>query len=326
MNPVTPFTMPPVIVDVWALKDQANYIFQYDSTKSQTKVTVYNINGITNGAEFYIGSYDNDYKSFLCTVVNSSGKCTAPATPGKSICLGHSTWNPCISYGRIDNADATSSMGWTFDGVSAAPGIMWFEGGVNLNNGVNYTTILATKNVITGGQLELYSANYGGYNGVCLAQRLGTANATYTSRFSNQYPTNLCDKTLGVYNPIPTGNIGIASGGFTGDPAAFSGGVVKLGTNNQIFGAVLAGHSLTTGGQTVVHGYVTAAAQGGKIGGDGVANTLGANSTIDLTSTVPTYTAADIPVMGVVPAPPTPSGSASDDFKDRSKIIWSRYL
>ncbi len=339
MEPVTPFSMPPVVIDARALKVHANYVFEYDEAVSRTKVTVFNIGGVTNpdGEEFYLGNYkayDDEHNvhhsprlNYLCTAFDNEGFCTAPAGDGFAICVGHSNYNECVDYTDIVMESGTTTKGWVFNGIAAAPGIMWFEGSVELNNGKNYTTIIATGNVKTGGGLNVYSVNYGGYAGICDASTYG--HTDYLSRFENQFPTNLCDNTTspGTYTPIPTGNIGIIAGSYSTDsPPVFSGGEVELGSSNKVHGAVLAGQSLNTSGQTEVYGYVTAAAQGGKVAAGTRANSLAANTTIDLTTTVDTYDPTGIP-MEITPEPIIPVIPGADtDYREKSKILWSRYL
>lgn len=314
MTKLQPFSIPKTVVDVWVLKDKANYVFEYDEDKGRTKVTVQNINGQVDDVDYYIGDYPGKHKSYLCTEFNAAGKCIAPAEPHLTVCLGHSTNNDCISY---DVATET----WELDGTSAAPGIMWFKGSVILDNGRNYTTILATGNVKTGGQFRGVSVNYAGYDEICLAtgRQIGMQ-TEYRKRFGHQYPTNLCDKEEGEYLPIPTGNIAIAAGGYNPEKGGeYSGGNIELATNNEVYGAVLAGGTLKTGGSTKVYGHVLAAVQGER----GLEeNKLGGNTTIDLSDTPDTYDPSIIPDM----APPCITGCEPEDFSERSKLLWSRYL
>lgn len=317
MEEVAPVEIPRMVVDVWTLKEDANYVFQWDSAKNATKVSVKNINGITDG-DYYIGDYSGPAKSYICEEVNSSGACTAPASPIGAICIGHSLYNSCLSY------DVASEK-WTFNGTSAAPGIMWFEGNVLLDNGYNYTTILATGNVSTGGQFRGVSLNYGGYEGTCRANGPGIPSSMkpyYTALFLNRYPTQLCDIGAGEYISKPIGNIAIAAGGYNPDDSgAYSGGDVSLGASNEVYGSILAGGYLETGGSTRVFGYVTAAAQGVRGSKD---NALGGNTQIDLTHSNDDYDPTIVPDMTNGACPDCEG--LGPDSAERSRILWSRYL
>lgn len=327
IDPLDLFTINPMVVDVWAMRAKANYVFEYDTIAQRPAVRVYHINGQVDGTKFYIGRYAttmNDKNSFLCTAVDANNVCTAPATPELSACIGHSVQNACLSYNP-------TSQTWEFNGATAAPGIMWFDGNVVMSNGAYTTTILATGNVSTAGDLELFSANYSAYDEICLAQGqmlqaksaqlpgLAALVPVFEARYKDYYPTNLCDKTTGSYQPIPEGNIGIAAGGIDPSTGSYAGGDIALGASNFIWGTVLAGNYLRTGGGTHVYGYVSAAVQGAPAT-TGDKNKLGASTVIDLTKATATYDPTDVgvPIGGGAGGATNPSGAAS--------ILWSRYL
>jgi hypothetical protein len=321
MEEVAPVVIPRMVVDVWTLKNFANYIFEWDSSVNRTKVTVKNINTAPDG-EYWVGKYADNQQDYLCRTFDATGKCLTPAATLQG-CIGHSEWDPCMT--PVYN---TTNKTWTFDGKSALPGVIWFKGNVNLNNGFNYGTILATGNVTTGGQMRIQSVNYAGFNPMCKA----IPNADYTgdaidktryiNTFSDQYPKNLCDMVQQKYLPITVGNIAIAAGGY--DPAGngtYSGGDVILGANNGVYGAVLAGGYLQTGGETRIFGYVSAAVQGGKGVTD---NRLGGSTTVDLTRGNENYDPAKMPDMtgGACPDCAGLTGPKTG----ASKVHWSKYL
>lgn len=326
MTALEPFTMPPLLIDTWALKPAANYQFEYDALASRMKVTVNNINGVTNGSEYYIGNYsDNRFNSYLCTEVNAYGQCTLPTTPLFPVCHGFSMYNGCISY---DVLTAT----WQLQGTSTAPGILWFDGNVQLSTGVNYATVLATGNVATSGNLILQAVNYAGYEGVCLASGEGIVNleqkTIFTSRFVDRYPTNLCNNVDGVYKSIPTGNIGIAAGGFnpgsTGN--VFSGGDIEMGALNVVYGSVLAGGRLKTAGDTTIYGFIAAAVQERAITGRPLTkNDLSGSTTVDLTMKTDNFDPSKVPSMTDEPCVEDCDVDTSADNEETS-LLWSRYL
>lgn len=315
MDPLAPVVVPQVIVDVWPLKNKANYVVEYDAPKGRTKVTVQNVANQGTATEFWIGNYaDGTHNDYLCTAFNASGHCTAPATPTMSFCLGHSVSNPCLSYVKDSNT-------WTLNGTSTVPGIIWFNGNVMLDNGYNYATFLATGNVKTGGQFRGISANYGGFQEICKAKGTNIGmSSTYNDRFKNQYPTNLCDMSANKYLPIPTGNIGIAAGGYDPAGTGYKGGNITLAANNEVWGTILAGGILVTGGQTRIYGYVSAAVLGENNDAD---NELGGSTVVDLTKKTASYDPTLVPDMDTSPCV---TGCTPGGEKQKSRLLWSIYL
>lgn len=311
MNEVAEITIPRMVVDVWTLKQYANYVFEWDSSVNRTKVTVKDIGEVPDG-EYWVGNYADNKRDYLCkTFVD--GKCATPAATLQS-CIGHSEYNNCLTP-----AYNTTNKTWTFDGKHALPGVLWFKGNVYLNNGYNYSTVLATGDVKTGGQMRIESVNYAGFNAMCKAEGI---DGTYKTTFEDQFPKNLCNMAEGKYIPMDVGNIAIAAGGY--DPAdngTYSGGNIDVGANNKIYGVVLAGDYLETGGQTEIYGYVSAAVQGER---GANTNKLGGSTTLDLTHGNENYDPAKVPDM---------AGGACPDCDDvggsetgTTKVLWSKYL
>jgi hypothetical protein len=310
MNEVAPFTTPKTVIDVWPLRQYANYIFEYDSTYARTKVKVKNIRNVAGETEeeFWLGG-----GYYLCKAGpsgNPNDSCTKVTSPTLDMCHG---WNPgasCLTY-----ANGT----WKLEGLSLPPGILWFKGnlGFHQGNGEINSTILATGNVtFLQGQIRISAVNYGGYNAIC----------NPTGIYSDQIPSNLCNAS--EYVPINVGNIGIAAGGY--DVSGYSGGDINLGQNNIVYGSVLAGGYLTTDGQTVVNGYVTAAVQGDKRSDEIKKNDLRGNTTIDLTRGNEHFNPAIIPDMTDGSLCPDCGGSGGSGggggSAGEAKILWTKYL
>lgn len=311
--------------DVYQLKTSANYIFEVDAS-GYRKVTVQNVAGILDGS-YYLGEYSSNsdgYKDYLCTAVSGSTSaptCTAPVnvnTPYNNsqptykpvtICRGFSNYNSCVSY---------SSGTWTVNGSGFAPGVLWFKGNLAVTNGVYYNTMLATGNISTGGSLKVYSVNYAGLYPVCKnANDTNTSSSTYNiypspySRFNGLYPTAFCSGSTFV-SPAPSiGNIAFMAGGYEG--ASYIGGDITLGASNQIYGSVLSGNSLTTGGSTYVHGYISVAAL------RGTSANWGGSTTIDLNNLPSTYNPGDTPCTSNCPSPPVTTPI-------QAIVRWARYL
>jgi hypothetical protein len=186
---------------------------------------------------------------------------------------------------------------------------MWFKGSLLLNNGGYFNTFLATAGIEIAGTTTVTSLNYGGYSNTCSATYQGAV-----SLFTGLYPKSFCNTATSTLTPTAIGNPALIAGGY--DPSqggtVYSGGDIKLGSTGEIKGSILSGDTLTTGGTTIVHGYVTAAA----LSTDTDANSLGGSTTIDLRNLPSTYTPNLIPDM-TTPPPSDP---------DVARVLWSRFL
>ena len=277
---ISQLTINDPVIDVWTLKSEANYVVEYDAATKKIMVTVNNVNGLTDGTQYTVGDYESaPFKDYLCETVNGSGQCTKPSTPTLPLCFGYSLWNSCIEHDSDTNT-------FSFKPTTIAPGVVWFDGNVHLENGNTVSTILATGNISTRSPKQ-WSANRGGYDFICAgnaSKAEGDVKSTYNNVYSYYYPRNLCDVATTRYIPTPTGNIAIAEGGINPDinvnpNNAFSGGNITL-DSRAIVGAVLAGNVLQTKGQVSVQGLVSAASQLD----DGSFNELDASTTIDFSS------------------------------------------
>lgn len=244
-----PESVPPILIDVYPLRATANYVFEVDSA-NRRMVTVHDVHDIPDGT-YYLVSYgwmnNRGNEDFLCRTLKPNGKCDDPATPWKTICEGYSTSNSCFGY---------NNGTWTLAGKSMAPGLAWFDGNLNLSNGVYFNTFLATGNITTGGSMKTYSVNYAGKNVVCNNDR-SEFGLTGPADFNGLYPLTSCQN--GQFQPAQIGNTALVAGGYLN--GTFRGGDISLGASNNIFGSVLAGNTLKTSGSTSVTGQIVVAAQ-----------------------------------------------------------------
>lgn len=247
ITPLTASTISAPKFDAYAYKALANFVFERSG--NDTKVTVNSVSGIPNATYFLVGS--GGAQDYLC----SSNSYNAASCKAK-ICAGYSEWNSCFSY---------SGGKWTIAGLTMAPGVMWFNGDLETASGTYYNSWIASGNINTGGSNITYAVNYAGYANVC-------ANA----RFPSLAPSNFCSSASKTLLPVAAGNIAFGAGGLVGK--VYSGGKIDLSASNDIYGSVLAGDILLTGGSTTVHGYVSAGRQGNSSGN----STLGASTKIDL--------------------------------------------
>lgn len=271
-------------VDVYALKDSANYVLEY--VNGQRKVTVRNVSGISDGT-YYLGDVvrnHNTLPDYLCTSVDSSGRCpSAEYDTARTICQGFSANNGCISY-------ASNKTTWTFNGQSMAPGVVWVDGNLSLSNGIYFNTFAAAGDISTAGSMKTYAPNYAGYNAVCADTGTSTYGVTRDSRLSGLYPTQFCSSSS--YTPVSLGNVALIAGGYQGD--TYVGGNIDLGASNEIYGSVIAGNLLTTTGNTTVYGHIQVGGQGSATKGK---TKWTGHTTIDLRNQPSTYDPSDVPCM-----------------------------
>lgn len=295
--------VPVLTVDVYPLESSANFVFKVDSS-SRRKVTVKNVNGITDGT-YFLGKYANDstrgYKDFLCTALAADDTtCSAPTTPWKTICQGQSTSNECITY---------SGGKWTLKGESIAPGVAWFDGSLDLKSGGTYfNTFLATGDIATIGSIKVYSINYAGYTAICSNDR-SAYGQTASSDFAGMYPSNYCNTTSQQMISSSLGNAAMIAGGYK--DGVFVGGKIDLAASNEIFGNIIVGDVITTTGSSTVYGQVTVAAQGAT----STTTTWRGSTTVDTSTTRTGYDPSALPCM-----------STSCQSNATAKVLWSRYL
>lgn len=352
IDPVPEYAVPPLRVDVFQLKGDANYIIEREGSK--VKVTVNNINGDTNGSVFYVGKHagEGSKSGALCADIDDSGNCVCPdtATPGcgsyeRYICLGDSIWNACLEY-KNDRFELS--------GTGIAPGVWWIDGDVHMNNGYNTATLLVTGNITSGGQYRGAAVNYGAepviyniedrdasqrvtpYEQMCETRAFGVEERAahlvgdYRNRFQGRYPTNLCDIPNTTYLPIMTGNIALAAGGIRpvedgGDGTTYSGGDIAIAANSLVFGMTLAGGYLDAGDSTTFFGYVMAAVQGTRRADGEVKNVLDGYTKLILDTETDFYKPNQTADMGTPPChtgcSPPPGGGGV-----KTRLLWSRYL
>ena len=317
-EPITPLSLHTPAIDVWSLRDEVNYFVDYDATNRRIRVTVKSVNGLIDDAEYTLANFNVSgapYLDYLCSVESSSGRCASPSTPTLPLCFGQSLYNDCIRYNSGTNT-------FTVNPNQTAPGVMFFDGNINMGNGHSITTILASGNITTNGQFQHWAANRGGYEKVCEAEAshaVGGVQGRYTEAYSMHFPSNLCDVDNSSYIPTQTGNIGLAAGGVNPDLDAnpnqlYAGGDIDLGASTNIVGAVIAGNILSTTGQVVIQGVVSAGAFGDESSGK---NSLGNSTTIDFNDSGH-FNPLELPDMAP-PTPPSPAVTAVD-------VLWSRAL
>lgn len=290
----------PPLVDVALLRSQANYAFDINSVGKIT-VDVKNVNGITDGT-YFLGKYKinyTDYYDYICSSVDASGYCVLPVAPTKRIIQGQSAQNEGLSY-----AGGT----WTFNAISMAPGIAWFNGNLKLGNGTYYTSFQATGNLDTNaGNVTDSAPNWAGYGPICLNNTSGSG--LPVTDFNGVYPTQLCDIAHATYVPSPAGNVAYMAGSYSG--GSFVGGNVSTGASNLTYGTIVAGNQFVSNGSSTITGSVMSAGQGGSVG-----NALGGSTTINQSNAPSTFSTTVIACSGACASP-----SATSLVRN----YWTRY-
>lgn len=295
MDPVPEVTIPRTVVDVWTMKNDANFVVE--RVGNRTRVTVQHVRGIANGTEFWPdGNNGNSGNNRFKTECPAGGGACTPQT----LQLCHNTSGDAVCLGYNNGT-------WSFNNQSVVPGIFWIDGNLSLStaNPSYKNTILVTGNITTAQDFEIRSVNYAGPENVCVGDHI---------------PSNLCGTSGNEYLAPNIGNIALAAGGYRSD-GTYTGGDITTGGKSIIYGTVMAGNYLDTGGQSEIYGYVTAAAH--RKGQGLNKNELDNRTVVDLTKGTEYYTPNKIPDMSNGPnnpntPPPPPPGGV--------RVLWSKYL
>ncbi len=310
-------------IDAYNYRSQANYIFSQQNNGAIIKVTLQNIeNAELNGKTFYLGTFPYSYSDwgYLCeTIINKVCQSTPVAKitqnssgngdSSKQITYSNDKWDINVSFkGNSYNSGIPSQP-------DLIPGIMFFEGNLDIGNGSFINTFIATKDIkFTGAGTTVYAPNYVKKELICDRSFFPEKNF-----IPNIYikPTNLCQATA-----LDIGNIALLAGSYlrTVNPdgtlsktSTYQGGNITLATA-YIYGNIMAGNRYYVNNTGHVVGSITAE------------NLLNPNdnkdpsklydTTIDLTK-VDTSSNSN---NGTT----KPNDNPSD--KDRAKLRWSRYI
>ncbi|MGC0154901.1 pilus assembly PilX N-terminal domain-containing protein [Chromobacterium vaccinii] len=240
-------------IDAYDYRGEAHYLFRHDAA-GRIEVVVRKIHGLNDGVYRLGLSPDGQQANYLCRDTDSQGRCHR-GEPAQRICHGYSPQNDCFAGSRPG--------AWKLGGTTMAPGVLWFDGDLEIGNGSYHNSFIASGNIATSGQHESYAVNYAGRVGVC-----------DNAGFPTLYPEDYCRQ--GQFKPRPIGNAVLLAGGYV--DGRFQGGNITLGAFTKVYGNVWAGNMLFSAGSTTIHGYVSAVLQGGG----GQPHRWGGSTTIDL--------------------------------------------
>ena len=299
---VEEFSPPTVTVDAYPLQPKANFSFIGVDSSDNPRVKVANVAGVTDGdyviAQKKVGG--NKYHNYLCSEANNK-ECVVPLI---KVCQGYSDHNSCFSW---------SNKVWKIAGKTMLPGVLWFEGNLEIGNGNWVNTFLATGDITTSGAIKVYSPNYVGSEYVCqglqtiLTQPSVESTVTFAAWSTHglsvqNYPAQLCSGDPLMLNGDSIGNIGLLAGGFSNGTAV--GGNISVGSQAEVYGAVMAGQYLKTGGHATIAGSVISAEQGGSQARQDK-NSAGGSTTIKLNGGSSAYDPEVVPCMANCPASST---------------------
>lgn len=276
ITPLNAFTVQTPEVNVYPLAADANFAF-YPPTTAQSAdgvvadVVVNNVNGFTSGQTYYLYNLSSypPHEGTLCTGdTGYNYDCT-------NIAQGFSSSNTEITY---------SDGQWTLNGDSVAPGVLWFDGSLVVENGTYDDSLLATGDItLKDASSTVDSPNFAGPDAVC-----GYENDNY----QKVYPTNFCTSgayygygTYSGYNPASIGNIALYTGGYDSS-GTFTGGDLSLANGTTIGGDIIAANTINTSGSTTISGYIVSGGEADNNETNNFENT----TTIDLQNLPSTFT------------------------------------
>lgn len=304
LTPLDPLIVDTATFNAYQYESEANYVFRM--ANNDMKVEVKNVEGIPDG-EYFLGDntgVQGPKKDRLCQNKNCSGQSFA-------MCRGHSDWNNCFSYQKQQNR-------WVINGVSMAPGVALFEGNLRLSNGVYYNTFIATGDIETSGNHANYAPNYAGYSGEVDNVEYAPKGVC-TNRSVGMAPKQFCkaDGSFDTEASNGLGNYAYMAGSEVNQ--TYVGGNIDLGASTRSHGNVLAGNEFQSGGNTEVHGYISALAQGAPSFND-----MGGSTSIILRDLPPTFTPGS--ALNPGNGGGNSGGGGSAGALGRVVLVWSRYL
>lgn len=333
--------MIPEVFDVEPLRGAANYIFSY--TGGHIRVKVKGVQGIPD----YDDDKDPDAEpdGYYLTANPRIGG--TPFFNGLCKESNPASLDDCLVRIGIRNKDnpsagtviSYSNSRFVLNGgnanASIAPGIAFFEGDLLIEGGAFTNTFIATGNITvsSNGSGAVFAPNYVGRNtrpigsftavGVC-------SNEQYAS--NELVPSDFCGEENDSYYHGAHGNIGNyallagSCGQYSGEGdnkvcTNYVGGDIQV--QKTIYGVVKAGNAFqtTSGGTSVVHGYVSALGQRGV---SGLVHNMKGSTTIYLepTETYDPTGGLIVPGSGASGGSETGTGSGPGS----AVIRWARYL
>lgn len=258
-TPVTEVSLDPPAVDAWAYRDDANYIFELrangnnDDDDGLSFEPVMKIRDIENQTNRTVALSSDEIRELFCV----------------------STSNHCVEYEAATNL-------WKIS-AEIAHGVLWFDGDLS-TSGIKYNSLVATGDITTTGDTDIYAVNYDGLTdsgtvqspefakNVCTEQVRSPAKEGETATIN--VPSNLCQED--GYHEVYAGFFALVAGEIDPQTGEHKGGIIDFTAGSEIFGNTIAGDLVRTSGATIIRGKVSAA---GKVTPEGQ-NKIGAQTDI----------------------------------------------
>lgn len=311
--------------DANLFRDSANYVYRRHN--NATRVLVRNVEGmpdhshVSNPQEVR----DNGYFHRSSSVSNRPNyACRHPTA-------NNDAENCWLLSTNSDNSDVHPSFvnpNWTLNGVSHAPGVVFFEGNLRIQNGHYTNTFIATENItLTSSNNSVAAPNYIGANTRSIAVP-DFSTHTYQGVCNNIYglsPRDFCKP--GSYDSSALsglGNFGLKAGSCPSpgqcSTSQYIGGDIAIA--GPVLGVIKAGNIFSTSGQTRIEGYVSVLA----LRGSGTTNRIGNRTVIDLSDLPEGYD----PTGGAVDpgdgSGGNGNGGGGTEEAGSATLLWTRYL
>lgn len=342
LEPVRPVEVAVEVFDANTLREIANYIYSYKDGVARVKIQ--GVDGVRNSADEENSQEvrDNGYYYRTANILDPGNTGWADRTVAGYACINNNapsrkdeTDGHCLAQlGKANNigtalpAYVSEWDGWSFNGVSHAPGVVFTEGNARMGGGVYTNTFIATGNLsVTSAGGAVFSLNYAGPNGITAGgyTALGVCNnREYAFR-----PTEFCKNN---YNPgahSSIGNYALLAGscplGRTGgcNKSEYVGGNIDV--RKTVFGAVKAGNLFSGAASVSIHGYISALAQRNN---GATTNTIGGGATIDLRVPEEVRGRYDPTGGSITPGDGSSGGDGGSGGGEPASAVlrWGRYL
>lgn len=334
---VTPLALDKEVFDVNALKSSANYIYYRDSS-DRTRVKVRGIDGIPDSSDSSnpLDVQEGGYYYRQANILDPNDTGWKNRTVAGYICKNNNPPSRDDEFGakyclvQLGNAfnnstflPAYSNNGkWTMNGVSHAPGVVFFEGDLDIGSGTYTNTFIATGNIhVMSSGNSVFSLNYAGFSGV--TENYKTAMGVCDNDEYSAKPADFCQGGSYNYDAFQgIGNYALLAGSCPeagcitdsdGKISGYIGGDIKI--ENSVYGIIKAGNYISTGGATKIYGTITSLAQSSAPSNHALGNST------EFFIREPNNSGYN-PLQCKDECTPPPSASADIE----TKVLWSRYL
>lgn len=325
---VEPVTLERVSFDANLLRESANYI--YYRHNGTTRVLVRDVDGIPSHDHLNNPQEVRDYGYYHRTS-NTTNKPNYACRHSTSNNDSDNCWLLSTNFNNknVHPSYTQNNQRWTLDGVSHAPGVVFFEGNLTIKNGHYTNTFISTGSItLSSSNNSVAAPNYIGENTKTIeVPDYGTY--TYQGVCNNTYglkPKDFCKPRGFDYTTLSgIGNFSLMAGSCPPSSPGqcqtnqYVGGDIAIA--GPVLGAIKAGNIFSTSGQTRIEGYVSALA----LRGTGTTNKIGNKTVIDLSNLPQGYD----PTGGAISGGSDNGGNnggQQEATPGSATLRWSRYL